>query len=344
MAFYVSVFSWLPVTARPSRSVDSELAHRDALADMLPAWISLLIGRILHLISQLEESAKQGDRWRHSFRTLLSILADVLFAQMDHPTYKAAVSKLASFLVHNIVAQAKEDVCYLCDAAVYARPDLGMQQLFLPLYGKVVKSGDGSSKFRNSTTAQLEWFLHLLAACAQRAGSELLAYKQQLLTLFRLGYGHESLSVVKGAVKIQQQAIAALSRTYPSDYRSLPPQTWDTIDKGEAQPWKHYTPINSRDTLVMSWHIPREAELAFGHELANAILEPSCATLEAFNKEPAQLTSVGRVNLKKALHALLSVLRGASRLLCDPQAESEPSEEARLPSGFSNIFSRIIAD
>lgn len=274
--------------------VAMEEQEQEALA--LCSWLPDLAREMLsRLIATLEHFDKSSEGGREAMRQAMHLnqwrrTVSLFFQQLAEDVFDELLPSLVSLIRRPSLIDPIKHVGALLTAAANAYPARVLSRT-LPIcfdallnvrkrgHDSALQADLGACELLPLSESELRWWLLVLSYLVRGCGAELLPYVPSLRRVLNLTAVHDEQKVVEASSKLRRRLLQALTSTYVTECRSLPPMVWRS-NYVRAKPWRAWgwrpplAPAAARVAAVNTvWHVPTDAELEVAASIVNATLE-----------------------------------------------------------------------
>ncbi|KAM0751556.1 hypothetical protein T439DRAFT_300497 [Meredithblackwellia eburnea MCA 4105] len=285
---------------KPSKA-DEDRAVRDSTSGF-PDWVSNFFRQVLVVFEALPEPGKgnrNGGKLEDQMTQTLIAACDFVCSQLSPHLFDLALDIVFKQVTTSIRSNSARVVSQLTSCFARANPQKTLKKFFPSCDINIrLELEQGASSVRTTSTNTpiesdhtLHWWIGLLTGAATNAGTELLNYRQELMSLLKYMIEHcKSERGYTTTGRILGILLISLTNVSFKDYRSVNKEEWDSEawQKRHHQQWGRL--YEAKDVKV-EWHVPNADEIDFTLELLREIVVPALDTIELLLKEPTSPTS-----------------------------------------------------
>ncbi len=221
-----------------------------------------------HRVATKRSSAADVSQARHFARILKECLRQ-FFASMDEVTFQSALTSVQGFLMEETHSLAVKYASALCESICSARADAKKNKNCSPGLGHLTLSL--TSNMNEWSRDAILYRVRCLGGAVRKAGSEVIIYRQQLLSTLEFTLNHQNKHIFKAGCKLLRHMLSSQSEYYPLCSDSCP-RTGSTIRVGESAQLK--------DDKIL-WHVPSGTQIDFVAELLSKFVYTRIRNLTA---------------------------------------------------------------
>lgn len=293
-------------------------------------FVILFIGRVFTMLENLPDQSASKSRdlpEAHVINTLPPAMTAVLGA-LSPELYNTCVTHVVDFVANNVIHNATDAVAHICGCIVKVNPAVAFPKLFPVLYTnikhEVLENHAGSTRSGSEILPRdraLIWNLSALNMSVAHAGSEVLAFKDQIMEITHFLRDRCKGSVVYHISNTVHHVLLTLTTTFVTDLRLVEPGTQVSISNWGEKVDPH--------KLNLKWHVPTRDEVEFACELYNSHCEKSSTFLTKVMT--GEKNGMSATEFSDMVSSNLTYIRTATSgiaLLFDPNFDQTSSSSA----------------
>ncbi|KAK2590785.1 Proteasome activator BLM10 [Conoideocrella luteorostrata] len=300
-------------------------------------FVLTLLGKIFTLLENLPDANQvRGGTPEDSVVNALPAALSPLFASLSPELFDMTLEKIATFVSSHVVHQARDAMAWILNALCKVNPKKTLK-VFVPMFVVNIRNEiDYNNAASDRTTGTeylprdraLVWHISMLAMTVVHVGSEVVIYKDELLSI---------------AVYMQQKCrglptilvsnyvhhlLLNLTNTYPIDHSLYEP---DVIKRGlDVDDWGKTT---APADLTIRWHQPSPPEVDFAVELFASQTQSAAEQLELLISDNPPVSRTGKNKewsdeVSRLMQQIRLVVSGMSTMFDPKRASGENGNDA----------------
>lgn len=333
----------------PSTTADSESTFRSTTA-MAGPWLSDLVDRIFQLYDNMpDDSESRGPRSGVSAEeqvvAMCNTLLDGLISGLSEELFDQVLEQIFRRVTSMVRSNSVRVVSGLLTGPSNANPIKtlekflvhGMKQALSELESGAASVGTTTTTTNIASDAPLLWHLACIYGSIANAGSELLPYKDQIVSFLQtLTEKALSESAWSWTGRIIDRILLNLTTTYTKEVRFVNAAEWESPDFQRNH--HHYWGKQYRlSEIVPQWHSPSTEEVDFAIAILDKVMMPGLDRLESLLDVPRRDQS-WHVDVCRWLSHARSSVDALKEFAQEPPHPDEPGEPANdapfLPPTF----------